>query len=196
MMFRRRSLVGTLGAMLLLSPISLVNVPATGAVNSAAASCSKRNTQPFVPVAISVKEIGRIQVKGLNAHPNGVPKTLPLTNAGKTKIAWDRPGFRPAAATGHVLMSAHVWPDGTSIGNQLNEQLKRGKIVKVLGAAGEVQCYRLSKRVVKAPSRRLANKFYGDIHSKHRLTILTCTGVRRGPGDWSLRSIWFAKPVK
>ncbi len=194
-MFRGRSLVGAMSAILLLTPTALLNLPAASAA-ATAPTCSKRNATPFVPVAISVKGIGRVQVKGLNAQPDGVPKTLPINKVGKTKIAWDRPGFRPGDATGHVLMNAHVWSDGTSVGDLLNEKLKRGKIVKVMGSAGQVQCYRLSKRIVKKPSRKLAVKFYGDIHSKHRLSILTCTGERRGPGDWSLRSIWFAKPIK
>jgi hypothetical protein len=28
-----------------------------------------------------------------------------------------------------------------------------------------------------------------------RLAILVCSGRRRGPGDWSHRTIWFAKPI-
>jgi hypothetical protein len=193
-MFRWRSLGVALVTALVIAVIPLaVNAPASGAYSKR--KCSRLNDTPFVPIAISSPGLGRIVVKGLKPHPNGIPRTLPLNEAGKTQVAWDKPSFRPGSPTGHVLMNAHVWPDGSSVGSHLNDTFKRGKLVKVLGAKGQVQCYQLTKRIVKRPSRKLAKQYYGDINSKHRLAILTCSGVRRGPGDWSLRSVWLAKPV-
>lgn len=195
-MFRWRPLAAVIAAVMVMSIVPLaVSIPANAMVRQKA-KCSHRNGTPFVPVSVFSRGLGRVEVKALKPRRNGLPQTLPLTSAGKTKIAWDKPSFRPGAATGHVLMSAHVWPDGSAVGNRLNLTLKRGKIIKVMGAQGQVQCYRLSQRVVKKPSRRLAKSFYGDVHSAHRLVILTCTGVRRGPGDWSLRSLWFATPIR
>ena len=159
-------------------------------------TCSRANEKPFKPVALSMPGIGRVVVRGLRAQRNGVPRTLPLTAVGKSQIAWDRPGFRPGSSTGHVLMNAHVWPDGSAIGNRFNATARTGKIIKVMGAQGQVQCYRLTKRILQRPTRRFAKRYYGSVNSAPRLAILTCAGTRRGPGDWSHRSAWFAKPVK
>ena len=98
--------------------------------------------------------------------------------------------------SGHVLMNGHVWPDGSAIGNHFNATARRGKVIKVSGAKGQVQCYRLKKRIIRSPSRHFAKRYYGSVNSRPRLAILTCTGIRRGPGDWSHRSVWFAKPIK
>jgi hypothetical protein len=54
-------------------------------------------------------------------------------------------------------------------------------------------CYRVVKRIsVRAKQPVPA---YYDSGGRPLLAIAVCSGVRRGPGDWSHRTIWFAKPV-
>lgn len=193
-------LVGMVSSFVLLLGALAVMAPPTLAARSiepnAKQTCSRRNDKPFKPVSLSMPGVGQVRVLALRALRNGVPRALPLTHVGKTSIAWDRPGFRPGSRSGHVLMNAHVWPDGSAIGNRFNAAAHLGKIIKVKGAKGQVQCYRLSKRIFKRPTRRFAKRYYGSVNSRPRLAILTCAGVRRGPGDWSHRSVWFAKPIK
>lgn len=170
--------------------------PAAGpAATSRLAACSRRNGRPFTPRSISLPAIGRRQVLAL-PRTGRTPGTPPLTTAGKSQMAWDRPGPRPGARLGHVLMNAHTWPDGSALGDAMNRGLRVGGLIKVYGPHGKVQCYRVAKRVVAKPSRRLVRMYYGTNVSAPRLVIVTCAGVRRGPGDWSHRSLWFARPVR
>jgi hypothetical protein len=44
-----------------------------------------------------------------------------------------------------------------------------------------------------------AEKAIPDYYSstgRSRLAILVCSGKRRGPGDWSHRTIWYAVPKR
>ncbi len=159
-------------------------------------ACSKNNAVPFVPVSVSIAGIGKVSVVGRGRTKAGVPKSLPLTDSGKRKFAWDRGGVMPGSLSRHVLLNAHVWTDGSGIGDELNTSLKRKMILKVRGAAGQVQCYQVKKRKIGPNGKRLAKIYYGNATSKPRLAIVTCTGVRRGPGDWSKRSVWLAKPIR
>ncbi|MGL5810114.1 MAG: class F sortase, partial [Nocardioides sp.] len=159
------------------------------------ASCSRENTVAFAPVSLSVRRLGRVRVRALKPFADGVPRALPINAVGKSQMAWDRPGAKAGATRGHVLMNAHLWTDPNGVGNRLTAVLKDGAVVRLRGAAGQVQCYRVTRRVVRKPSPRLARLYYGTARSKHRLAILTCAGTRRGPGDWSHRSIWLARPI-
>jgi len=161
---------------------------------AAVTRCSRRNARPFLPRRATVGVLGSRRVFGVS-RVAGLPGTPPLTDTGKVLLGWDRVGIRPGFSHGHVLMNAHAWPDGTALGNGMNAKLRLGSVIRVYGRGGRVQCYRVFRHVVKAPSLSLERLYYGDDKSPARLAILTCAGVRRGPGDWSKRAVWLAKPV-
>ena len=54
-------------------------------------------------------------------------------------------------------------------------------------------CYRVTRRLEVRADK--AVPAYYRSGGRPRLAILVCSGVRRGPGDWSERTIWFAKPT-
>ncbi len=157
-------------------------------------NCSRQNAVPFVPVSIDLAGVGNAKVIGLS-RVKSIPGVPPLTDAGKSQMAWDRPGIRPGFAQGHVLMNAHAWPDASALGNVMDAKLVVGAVIRVHGRGDRVQCYRVVRHIVAAPSKKLSNAYYGSDQSAPRLAILTCTGVRRGPGDWSKRAVWLAKPI-
>ena len=65
---------------------------------------------------------------------NGVPGVPPLTDAGKTEFAFDPDqGVRPGDRRGNVLLNAHTWPDGSGLGNQLLDGMRRGTMIVVSG---------------------------------------------------------------
>ena len=157
--------------------------------------CSRHNARPFVPIRAVVGPVGGRRVLGVG-RVSGLPGTPPLTDAGKVMLAWDRVGIRPGFSHGHVLMNAHAWPDGTALGNALNARLRLDALIKVYGRGDRVQCYRVVRHEVRKPSPRLQRIYYGTDESPARLAIITCAGVRRGPGDWSKRAVWLAKPIR
>jgi hypothetical protein len=165
-----------------------------GRTTSATVNCSTHNAVPFAPISVELATVGKAKVLGVS-RVKGTPGVPPLTDTGKKQMAWDRPGIRPGFAQGHVLMNAHAWPDASALGNALDAKLVVGSQIRVHGRGDRVQCYRVVRHVVASPSKKLSTTYYGSDKSAPRLAILTCTGVRRGPGDWSKRAVWLAKPI-
>ena len=99
--------------------------------------------------------------------------------------------------SGVVRLTAHTYPRdgsyGLALGNRLLTKLRIGSTLVVSGHAGARMCYRVTKRVDIRANQTLPA--YYDAGGRPRLAILVCSGVRRGPGDWSHRTIWFAQPV-
>ncbi len=188
-----RSLVSTL--VLVMGSICAVSASASAAptahsVATADGGCSRMTSGSFKPVAVSVPSVGKVKV---TARP-GYVAAPPLTTSGKAVFGWGKAGTRASAAKYHLLLSAHAWPDNSALGNKLNATLRDGDVVKVLGARGQVQCYRISLRRVAEEGPGLRKLYFGD-DSKHRLAILTCAGERLGPGRWTLRSVWIGRPI-
>lgn len=153
---------------------------------------------PFRPVRVTVPEVTRgAPVVATRRDSSGVPGVPPLTDAGKHELAWDAGGMRPGDPHGHVLMNAHAWPDGSALGNALLTHLHVGDLVLVRGAGGLRQCYRVHQRlVVSFPDspRRVIARYYATTGAP-RLALITCSGQRLGPGVWTHRTLWFARPV-
>jgi hypothetical protein len=123
---------------------------------------------------------------------NDIPGVPPLTDAGKSLVAWDREqGIRPGDPAGNVLLNAHTWPDGSALGNRLLATLHHGDRIVVRGA-GLTLCYRVTERVEVLASRGLPR--YYDKDGPPRLALLVCSGRRLGPGVWEKRTVWFAAP--
>ena len=74
-----------------------------------------------------------------------------------------------------------------------NNFVRSGARLEVSGPGGERLCYRVSRR--QQVRARASLSGYYDTIGPPRLAILVCSGKRRGPGDWSHRTIWYATPV-
>ncbi|GAA5114455.1 hypothetical protein GCM10023339_20190 [Alloalcanivorax gelatiniphagus] len=141
-----------------------------------------------------------VLARGQDRH--GVPLPPPLTERGKWQLAWDRAsGVRPGDTAGVVRLTAHTYPqDGAgdrkqapALGNLLLARLRPGAALEVDGAGGERLCYRVTRRQQVRATDSLSG--YYDATGTPRLAILVCSGKRRGPGDWSHRTIWWATPT-
>jgi hypothetical protein len=96
-----------------------------------------------------------------------------------------------------VRLAAHTYPRdgsyGLALGNRLLKKLHVGATLEVAGRAHKRMCYQVVRRIsVRAEQSVPA---YYDSNGRPLLAILVCSGVRRGPGDWSHRTIWFAEPI-
>lgn len=142
---------------------------------------------------------GRYPVLARGRDRRGVPKPPPLTDKGRWQLAWDKESrIRPGGRRGVVRLTAHTYPrDGSyghALGNRLLRKLHPGDRLVVSGPEGERHCYRVQRRIrVRATSSVPA---YYSSSGPSRLAILVCSGTRRGPGDWSHRTIWLAKPTE
>ena len=122
-----------------------------------------------------------------------VPGAPPLTTAGKEMFAYDlKQGIEPGDPHGHVLLNAHVWPDGSAVGNRMLAKLHKGDRVVVFGKYLKL-CYRVVKRVTVLASVGLPG--YYTKTGPPRLAFVTCSGKRLGPGRWTKRTVWYAAPM-
>jgi hypothetical protein len=155
--------------------------------------CPERR-RPFVPKSIVIPGVDKhTTVLALRRDRRGVPRTPPLSDRGKWQFAWDKTAnIRPGMERGNVKLNAHTYPDGSALGNRLLRQLREGQLIVVHGADGQKLCYKVSNRFQVSGDRGYPP--YYSTTGIPRLAILVCSGVRRGPGDWSHRTIWYAKP--
>ncbi|GAA4734035.1 hypothetical protein GCM10023350_17020 [Nocardioides endophyticus] len=152
----------------------------------------------FRPTTIAVEGVLRAtKVLARGQDRNGVPQPPPLTARGKWQLAWDKAaGVRPGDDRGVVRFTAHTYPYDNpppALGNLLLKRLRTGARLTVSGAGGEQMCYRVTRRQQVRADAFVSG--YYDTVGKPRLAILVCSGKRRGPGDWTHRTIWYAVPV-
>jgi len=183
--------------MFLLLPAMLVVTgaqPASSAtaVRSAVPSvCLHPARRGFKPLTAAGKHVGKsVRVLAMGRGPGRVPLPPPLTTSGKNSFAWDKYGPKPGSARGNVRFNAHTYPDGSALGNRLLKRLQVGNRI-ILYGSGVALCYKVTKRIVTTP-RRLGS--YYSLIGSPKLAIVVCSGVRLGPGNWTKRTIWYAKP--
>ena len=152
----------------------------------------------FRPATVAIAGVARsIPVIAAHRDDAGVPGVPPLTDTGKHELAWDSGGIRPGERHGHVLMNAHTWPDGSALGNALLGHLHVDDLIVVRSAQGARQCYRVAQRLdVPFPDtpQRVVARYYAST-GEPRLALIACSGRHLGPGDWTQRTLWFARPV-
>ena len=181
------------------APGTALGAVSTGADDTARPATCAQVDRGFRPTSLTIDGVLRsTRVLSRGQDPGGVPQTPPLTERGKWQFAWDRAaGTRPGGTEGVVRLTAHTYPrDGSTIpalGNLLLARLSRGAQLEVSGAGGERLCYRVTRRR-QVPAAASLSGYYSTT-GPPRLAILVCSGLRRGPGDWSRRTVWYAEPT-
>ena len=154
--------------------------------------CDRQVRRGFVPTAISIQHVvRRATVTGYPRDAAGVPGVPPVT--AKDVFAWDLGGVEPGSARGHVLLNAHTWPNGSAMGNRLLAGLRLNGRIVLRGAHGQLACYRVTQRTEVRAEEGYPGWQAADGPSA--VVIVVCSGVRRGPRDWSHRTLWFAEPL-
>ncbi len=204
-----RHLLPVVAIAALLAPAAVVAaVPAGAAVAvagsaAAAAEPSAKKTKgcapsgkKFRPTTLGIKKVTKKRtVLALGRDSHNVPKSPPLTDRGKRQLAWDaQDKIKAGAKRGVVKLNAHTYPDGSALGNVLINRLYEGARIVVRGKRGQQRCYEVIARV-QVPAEKRYKRYYRT-DGPGRLAIAVCSGVRRGPGDWSHRTVWFAKPLR
>lgn len=153
--------------------------------------CAGGATTGFVPTSMDIQDVGKgYPVIGLSRDGNDTPRTPPVY--AKTTVAWDAPGNLPGGALGNVLFNTHTWPDGSALGNAMLAGTQVGDIITVHGADAKL-CYLVTEAVRVDAGTEYGHKFWTK-NGPPQMAIIVCSGRRRGPGDWSQRTIWYAIP--
>lgn len=185
--------VGPASARAIAAGEAATTVKSVKAQNAKKAPC-QRPARGFVPNRAKIAAIGRtVRVIQVKRTKDGAVGAGPTTEAGKWLMAMD-PETRPSSRRGSVLLSGHTWPDGSALGNAMLKNLRTGHNVVLAGKNGKRACYRITERTQYRNDdvpRNRAFRYWGS----EQLVIVTCSGKRISPGNWSHRTIWYAKPV-
>ncbi|MGQ0843314.1 MAG: class F sortase [Sporichthyaceae bacterium] len=152
---------------------------------------------PFVPKSMKISGVDdNIPVIALRRDRDGVPGVPSTSARGRGQMAFDLDsGIRPGDSAGNALLNAHTWPDGRALGNAMLAELQEGDRVIVRGKQGKL-CYRVTDRLeVREGDPEIRHRYY-DRSGEHQIAIVTCSGKRLGPGEWTHRTIWFASPIR
>ena len=205
-----RGLLAVLALVALLVPALVVaTVPAGAAGVGGASSASAVAAEPsakkkgcaskgkkFRPTTLGIKRVTKKRtVLALGRDSRNVPRSPPLSDRGKWQLAWDaKDDIKAGAKHGVIKLNAHTYPDGSALGNLLINGLYDGAKIVVRGARGQQRCYQVIARV-QVPAEKRYKRYYRT-DGPGRLAIAVCSGTRRGAGDWSHRTVWFAKPLR
>jgi hypothetical protein len=157
-----------------------------GSRTTGSAVCASPARKPFVPTRATVAHVGR-NIAVYAVPTGGEP---PLTASGKAAFGWDKDGPKPGSAYGNVRFTAHTYPDGSALGNRLLKRLRVGARIILRGGTSTL-CYRVKRVKVTTPTR--LNGYYSTT-GRPKLAIVVCSGKRLGPGNWTKRTIWVARP--
>lgn len=151
----------------------------------------------FTPTWISIQGVAKhLPVLAVPRTRAGTSGVLPVTVASKQQVGWDDASQKPGSSRGNTLLTAHTWPDfDPALGNELLAKLGTGAQIVLHGTNGQRACY----RVMRIVTRLVANYPSGEVYRMDGvpgLAVTVCSGKRLGPGDWSGRTIWFARAVK
>jgi hypothetical protein len=168
-----------------LRPVAAATVPAV---------CRAPARRGFWPLQANVARVGKHVPVIPVGRTHGVPNRPPLTTSGKRSFGWYHRGPAPGSRHGNVRFNAHTYPDGSALGNRMLARLVVGARIIVRGANGVGICYRVTKRISVTPRSYAARVGYYNTTSRPKLAIVVCSGKRLGPGNWTRRTIWYAKP--
>jgi len=161
------------------------------------AVCRSPASSAFEPTRLDVAGEGSWPVIAMGRDADGTPQA-PARNGSYLpwEAGWDRLGPPPAYGLGNVGFTAHRYPNSPSLGNLMLQKLSEGDLLVVRGANGERLCVRVYDRIEVATTAYPEARVY-DVHSQPQEYVFTvCSGERLGPGNWTKRTIWFARPVK
>ena len=153
--------------------------------------CEVGVDRPFVPETVSIAGVvEQAPVIGVARDGRGVTGVLPISD--KVDFAWDLGGIRPGSRRGNVLLNTHTWEDGTALGNTLLAGLDLGDRIFVRGDDALV-CYEVNMRI-EVPVEEGYRPYYEE-DGPPRVAIIVCSGTRSPTGEWSHRTIWFARQL-
>lgn len=172
----------------------------TGGVRLAAAAvpaaCLHPARRGFWPTTSKVQRVQkRVPVLAVSRDRYGVPRTPPLSSLGKRSFGWDKKGPKPGSHHGTVRFNAHTYPDGSALGNRMLANLWVGQLIVVKNAYAKAICYRVTRRVEISPRNKTELGRYYTTAGPPKVGIVVCSGTRLGPGNWTKRTIWYAKPA-
>lgn len=158
-------------------------------------STCKRPAHGFVPSQAQIPAIGRtVRVIQVQRTSSGAIGAGPVTEQGKWLMSMD-PKTRPGSHHGSVILAGHTWPDGSALGNAMLRNLQPGDQIVLTGDNGQRACYQIAKRQ-SYPVNQVPSKKAFRSNGPEQVVIVSCSGKRLGPGNWTRRTLWYGDPVK
>jgi hypothetical protein len=154
-------------------------------------ACDGGATEPFTPSTVDIEDVGQsLPVQPIARERDDIPGVPPVSAT--HTVAFDAPGPQPGSERGLVRLNAHTWPNGAALGNAMLAKFDVGDILTLRRGNLKV-CYRVTERV-EVDGDKTYEPFYA-LDGPSEFAFIVCSGERRGPGDWAMRTIWFGTPI-
>ena len=165
---------------------ALASAPVAASTPTLPAGCdvAKGLTQP---VSLEIGTLGARQVVALPPE-DGVSPVPP--DFDPDIFAWDNQSGELGVDAYKALFTAHTYQArDTALGNQLQQQLSEGDVIRAVNSAESTLCYKVKSRL------EVAVEHYGkavDSYSGAGLLVITvCSGLK--DGEWTMRTVWVAQ---
>jgi hypothetical protein len=153
--------------------------------------CERGAKKPFTPTTIDIEHVRKgLPVVGLARDGSDVPGVPPVSAT--HTVAWDAPGPKPGSESGLVRFNAHTWPNNGALGNEMLANFQTGDLL-ALHDGDTTLCYLVTERV-EVGANSGYKPFFENLNVPSRFAFIVCSGKRLGPGEWSMRTIWFGTP--
>jgi hypothetical protein len=153
--------------------------------------CERGAKEPFTPKTIDIEHVRTdLPIMALSRDGADVPGVPPVSAT--HTVAWDAPGPKPGSASGLVRFNAHTWPNGAALGNEMLAKFDVGDVLMLHDGATKL-CYKVTERV-EVGAHSGYKPFFENLNVPSRFAFIVCSGQRLGPGNWSMRTIWFGTP--
>ena len=165
---------------------ALASAPVSTSTPTLPAGCdvAKGLTQP---VSLEIGTLGARHVVALPPE-DGVSPVPPDFNP--DIFAWNNRSGELGADEYKALFTAHTYQArDTALGNQLQQQLTEGGVIRAVDSAGSTLCYEVTNRLEVAEEQH--RKTVASYSGQGLLVITVCSGLE--DGEWTMRTIWVAQ---
>lgn len=143
------------------------------------------------PDELQAGDLGPRSVARLPRQPDGSSPVPP--DFAKDIYAWDNQGGEIGDDEYKAYFTAHTYSsDDSALGNQLQDHLGVGGLIRVTDTDGRVICYEVAERVEVLEADYI--EAVTDRPSQGVMVISVCSGLEGKV--WTKRTIWFAKLVQ
>ena len=164
---------------------------ATAPVIQLPKACRNTTTESFVPTKFTIPGEGSWPMIGLDRDANNRPATATREGLPLWSFIWDKEAPPPNYGQGVFYGGAHRVENALSLGNLMLRKLSVNDIVIFSAGDGQRLCLRMYERTEVKVEAYPEKRVFNVTRTPQEYVFDICSGVRRGPGDWSKATLMF-----
>ena len=153
-------------------------------------------SQSFAPTSFTIVGANSWPVVGLGRDADNRPITMTDEGLPLDAFIYDVEGPPVNYGRGVFYGGAHRVENAPSLGNTMLRELSVGDFVVLADDAGNRVCLQLDERIEVPVEDYPDDRVFNVTRAPQQYVFDVCSGVRRGPGDWSTATLFFLRKVK